>query len=186
MATNPTIYVAMLRGINVGGHKRITMADLRRAFAAAGCRDVETYIQSGNVVFAADEPDADALARAIERHLHGAFGYEIAVILRTAAEIGAVLRDDPFAGHDDPEAQPSITFFARDLPTELVVPRFSPRNDVEVVKQTTRELYTRSRRVNGRPGNPNLFGEQIFKTPATTRNLNTVAKLATLANAREV
>lgn len=184
MTNKATIYVALLRGINVGGHRRITMDELRREFAAAGCRAVETYIQSGNVVFAADEPDADALVQAIERHLHGALGYAVSVILRTAAEMDAVANDNPFAGHDDPDAQPYITFLARDLPAGLVVPRFSPLKDVEVVKATKRELFTLNRRVNGRPANPHLFTEKAFKIPATTRNLNTVTKLTALAKAR--
>ncbi len=185
MTKEAITYVALLRGINVGGHKRIKMDDLRREFAAAGCREVETYIQSGNVVFAADESDADALAQTIERHLHGALGFEVSVILRTAAEMDAVVANNPFVGHDDPDARPYITFMARDLPVDLVVPRFSPLKDTEIVKATTRELFTLNRRVKDRPANPNLFSEKTFKTPATTRNLNTVAKLAALAKARE-
>ncbi len=184
MTTKATTYVALLRGINVGGHKRIKMEDLRREFAAAGCREVETYIQSGNVVFASDESDADALAQTIERHLHGAFGFAVSVILRTAAEMDAVLKANPFADHDDPDAQPYITFMARELPADLVVPHFSPLKDTEIVKATRRELFTLNYRVNDRPANPNLFSEKAFKMPATTRNLNTVATLAALAKAR--
>ena len=80
------IYVAFLRGINVGGHKLIKMADLVRIFTKAGCRDVRTYIQSGNVIFASPLTDVDYLTRKLETALNKAVGYQVPMILKTLPE----------------------------------------------------------------------------------------------------
>src|SRR3954470_16738853 len=91
-----TTYIALLRGINVGGSRKIHMADLRETFAEAGCADVTSYIQSGNLVFshAADEALAGRLEQAIER----ATGFDVPVILRTAAAWERAIDENPYPG----------------------------------------------------------------------------------------
>jgi uncharacterized protein (DUF1697 family) len=90
-------YVALLRGVNVGGRHRIPMVDLRRRFEVLGCDEVRTHIQSGNVIFdRMSAPDGDA----IERDLAETFGFSVPVVLRTAVEMGRVVEHDPFAGLD--------------------------------------------------------------------------------------
>ena len=89
-----TRYVALLRGINVGGKNLIGMADLRACFEDQGCRDVATYIQSGNVLFTANAPGA-GLARRIERALAARFKYEASLVLRTAEQMHAILERAP-------------------------------------------------------------------------------------------
>jgi uncharacterized protein (DUF1697 family) len=89
-------YVALLRGINVGGNRKIRMADLRDVFTEAGCGDVATYIQSGNVVFTHDASDEQQLARKLERQIEAATGFAVPVMLRTDRELQAVLAANPF------------------------------------------------------------------------------------------
>lgn len=79
-------WISLLRGINVGGHKKILMADLRTLYESLGFASVRSYIQSGNVVFRTEEDGAPALARTIEGAISDAFGFDVPVILRT--EIG--------------------------------------------------------------------------------------------------
>ncbi|MFC4453033.1 DUF1697 domain-containing protein [Deinococcus sonorensis] len=86
------LHVALLRGINVGGHRRVPMPALRTVFEAAGCTRVKTYLQSGNVVFQADGPDVDRLQAALLQ----AFGFAVDVVLRRADEWGAVRRHCPY------------------------------------------------------------------------------------------
>ena len=81
MATNT--FVALLRGINVGGKNKLPMEDLAEMFAAAGCRDVRTYIQSGNVVFTATPRVAERLPALIAARIEEAFGYRTPVVMRT-------------------------------------------------------------------------------------------------------
>ena len=90
-------YVALLRGINVAGKRIVKMDALRRSFAAAGAKDVATYIQSGNVVFT----HARASAAALEKQLATDFGFAIPVVLRTAAELASVIEANPFAAPAD-------------------------------------------------------------------------------------
>jgi len=96
-------YVALLRGINVGGKNRILMADLVTCFESAGYKDVRTFIQSGNVVFRADEGERAELTQEIERLLAEAFGYNATIALRDREEMRSVIDAAPsgFGGEPD-------------------------------------------------------------------------------------
>jgi uncharacterized protein (DUF1697 family) len=88
-------FVALLRGINVGGANRIAMADLRACFEADGFRDVATYIQSGNVVFQTPEPSAAALTRRLEAMLSAGLGYPASVVVRSRAQMRTIVQKAP-------------------------------------------------------------------------------------------
>ncbi|MCC7365571.1 MAG: DUF1697 domain-containing protein [Dehalococcoidia bacterium] len=87
--------VALLRGINVGGNRKVPMARLREVFEAAGGTGVATYIQSGNVVFQPPGPLAE-FGPALEAQIEAEFGFRVLVVFRTATELAAVVRDNPF------------------------------------------------------------------------------------------
>ena len=93
-------YVAFLRAINVGGHAIIKMADLKKRFESAGLENVQTYIQSGNVIFESDE-NAEAVAKQIERQLEKAAEYKIEVFVRTMREVQAIAEKSPFKPEGD-------------------------------------------------------------------------------------
>ena len=101
-------YVALLRGINVGGHNKIAMATLRDLHGGLGHRNVVTYIQSGNVVFDADEDRSDIVG-SIETAIAGELGLDVATMLRTADELADAAAANPYAAHADP-ARVAITF----------------------------------------------------------------------------
>jgi uncharacterized protein (DUF1697 family) len=90
------VYVSLLRGINLGGHKKIKMDQLRTSFEALGFEQVKTYIQSGNVVFKAPNTSPDGLCKKIETKIQGDFGHSVSVIVRTANEIKQVMSNNPF------------------------------------------------------------------------------------------
>jgi len=90
------IYVSMLRGINVGGHKRIKMDQLRKSFEALGLEQVQTYIQSGNVVFKAGKTVPSALSARIEKRILSDFGFSVSVVSRTADEMALMIENNPF------------------------------------------------------------------------------------------
>ena len=98
-----TTYVALLRGINVGGRNRILMVDLRACFESAGYLDVRTYIQSGNVVFRSGGGDRVALTEAIERSLAEAFDYGATVVIRDLDEMRAVVEAAPHGFGTEPD-----------------------------------------------------------------------------------
>ena len=99
------IYISMLRGINVGGNKRIKMEKLRDSFEALGFEQVKTYIQSGNVVFKAGKTSSAALSERIENRILGDFSFSVSVISRTADEIANIIKNNPFVNQPgiDPE-----------------------------------------------------------------------------------
>ncbi|HEY3476743.1 MAG TPA: DUF1697 domain-containing protein, partial [Anaerolineales bacterium] len=94
-------YVAFLRGINVGGHAIIKMADLKQIFESLELDDVQTYIQSGNVIFQSDEKDADLLAKQIERQLEKATGHKIQLFVRTLREVQTIASKSTFTAKDN-------------------------------------------------------------------------------------
>ena len=89
-------WIAFLRGINVGGHNRVPMADLRRVCEEHGCSSVTTYIQSGNVLFTSALSDRGALGRLLEGAIETELGVSTPVVLRTFAELGQVVGSHPF------------------------------------------------------------------------------------------
>lgn len=101
-----SIYIALLRGINVGGKNIIKMADLKLAFIAMGFSQVQTYIQSGNVLFESHEDEA-SLRKRIEYEIEVSFGLKITVILRKAEELERIIENCPFSEKEVSEAQAS-------------------------------------------------------------------------------
>jgi uncharacterized protein (DUF1697 family) len=90
-----TRHIALLRGINVGGHKKVPMAELRRVLDEAGFADVKTYVQSGNVALSASERSPAKVSRKVEQAIEDAFGFDVAVVVRSRDEIAALVEEDP-------------------------------------------------------------------------------------------
>src|SRR5271169_2140546 len=95
------IYISMLRGINVGGHKLIKMDKLRESFEALGFKQVKTYIQSGNVVFSAGKLSPLKLSKRIEERILTDFGFSVSVISRSSDEMARTIERNPFLKESD-------------------------------------------------------------------------------------
>lgn len=172
-------YVAFLRAINVGGQKLIKMAELARIFTAAGFRNVRTYIQSGNVIFDAASANQVALRKKIEKTLQPALGYEVTVILRSLAEVEAIVRRDPFKKIETgAEAMLFVVFLSAEPKRKPKLPRASKTENLEVFAVKDRAAYIVShRKKNGWFGFPNKFVEKELGVLGTTRNWSTVNKI---------
>ncbi len=114
-------YVALLRGINVGGKNLIKMAELRLCFEGVGLSDVRTYIQSGNVLFRSPEKDMKVLTKKIETALDKAFGYESKVVLRSQQQLRAVVEHAPSGFGTTPRYRYYILFLKEPFLAEEVV-----------------------------------------------------------------
>lgn len=167
-------YVAFLRAINVGGNAIIKMADLKKIFESAGFKHVQTYIQSGNVIFESED-DPDSLETQIERVLENIAAYKIHVFVRTMREVQVIAQKSPFTPKDGEMAY--VTFLKEKPGKEHRQELLSFKSDADDFAFKGRELYNlrgdRERSVFS--GN---FVEKILKSPATTRNLTTIAKIA--------
>jgi uncharacterized protein (DUF1697 family) len=190
MSTGPARslrYVALLRGVNVGGHKPVKMAELEEAFAGLGLKNVRTVLASGNVLFDAPPSSRKKLAARITAGLKRAFGFDATVALRTLGEIEQLLDSNPFGNMQAPaRAQLYITFLAEDAPAEVAQPDRSPRGDVRMVRVSTGEIASVVVLSPGR-GTTDLMStlDKQFGRKATTRNWNTVRRIWTAHNSRE-
>jgi uncharacterized protein (DUF1697 family) len=174
-------YIALLRGINVGGHQ-VKMERLRDLFGTLGFAQVQSYIQSGNIFFDSDEQEISVLRTRIEAHLQASLGYAVPTCLRTVAEMEKLLARDPFTGIAvAPDMRLAVTFFSAPIPTMLPIPYQTPDGAYEVVAQTPTELFVVWHLQNGRPGNSYGLIEKQLKIPGTTRFWHTTAKILAAA-----
>jgi len=97
-------HVALLRGINLAGHNKVAMADLRQLVTSLGHTDVATYIQSGNVVFSSEQADTAVLASALEQAIAAELGVQIRVVVISREELAQVMRDNPYPDEPNPKA----------------------------------------------------------------------------------
>ena len=171
-------YVAFLRAINVGGHAIIKMTDLKQMFESAGLQNVQTYIQSGNVIFESGE-DEEALTKRIERQLEKAAEYKIHVFVRTMQEVQSIAEKAPFTPQADEIAY--VTFLGKKPDRKSQQTLLSFKSEADDFAFKGRELFNlrRDREKSIFSGN---FVEKILKMPSTTRNLNTISKIVAKYN----
>ncbi len=172
-------YVAFLRGINVGGNTMIRMEALKEAFAGMGLRRVRTVLASGNVVFDADEADPAALTRQIQAGLKAAFGFDIAVMLRTSAEIQALIEADPFKDvRVTPNTKLHVTFLAEKPAHALPLPHLAPDGGYGILCIVDRDLCSFVE-LTAEHGTPELMQliDREFGRQLTTRTWNTITRI---------
>ena len=110
-------YVSLLRGINVGGHKKIKMAELRELYESVGFTAVKTYLQSGNVVFAAEESDRLSIARELESAIKAHYGYEVSVLIRDLTDLEAVIAGNAFPSKSNEDPTKMCVIFLAHTPS---------------------------------------------------------------------
>jgi uncharacterized protein (DUF1697 family) len=173
-----TAYAALLRGINVGGNKQIAMPALKALFEELAFADVATYIQSGNVVFRAPRADASV----IEQRIAEVFGHEVTVILRTAAELAAVAKSNPFLSPDANVKQLYVAYLDRKPPVEAAERLDPGRSPGDRFSLRGRELYLDLGNGAGRTKLTLDYLERTLGVKGTARNWNTVLKLVELTS----
>ncbi|OON67848.1 DUF1697 domain-containing protein [Hymenobacter sp. CRA2] len=173
-----TTYIALLRGINVGGH-RVSMEALRQHFTDLGLPRVRTYIQTGNVFFDAPaDTDRAVLAARLEAHLQQRLGYAVPVFLRTTDELAQVLALEPFRQYTvTDDMRLCLMLLAQPAPAELALPHRSPKGDYEIVYLTEREAFVIWHLIGGRPPASTAFLDKLFGKQTTTRFVHTAAKI---------
>lgn len=194
-----TTYIALLRGVNVGGSARIAMQDLRALFTDMGYDDVRTYLQSGNVVFRAPAeapgarpPATDpaaapgtrppaGLAAGIEERIADGLGVSCTVLLRTAESLTRTLAANPYLHRADDPAKLHVTFLAREPAAEQAARLEVPAGETAVFTLVGDEVHLHVPDGYGRTKLNNAFIERRLGMRATTRNWKTVTALHRLA-----
>jgi len=179
-------YVAFLRAINVAGHATVKMTDLARAFGSAGCANVQTCIQSGNVLFDAPDRTTNAVFREVRIQLRKLIGEEPTILFRSATELDRLSRNSLFREFiADPKVKLYVAFLSHKPARRPSFPLVSAKEALEVIGIKNLEVFIVSRRKkNGFYGFPNNFIEKELGVAATSRNWSTITKIAALSSSR--
>ncbi|ALQ68340.1 DUF1697 domain-containing protein [Bacillus thuringiensis] len=170
-----TIYIALLRGINVGGHKVIKMADLKRVFESIGLKQVKTYIQSGNIVFESEE-GINFLKDRIQSEIKKEFDFDVPVMLRTHDEFINIIKQCPYEVHLLLEGESvHVAFLANVLSEEESSQLLTFKSELEDCYIDEKVVYLFFKNTIRNSKLMNQF--QKLHTPATVRNWRTVNKL---------
>jgi uncharacterized protein (DUF1697 family) len=174
-------HVALLRGVNVSGHNKVGMKELRARLLGLGFQDIATYIQSGNVVFKTSA--ASDVAPLIERDLRQGFGVSVTVLLRTKEQLRRVSTQNPFLRRGIDPASLHVTFLAETPKPARVRELTAKVSGPDELVVRGREVYLRCPNGYGRTKLTNTFLERQLGSPATTRNWRTVLQLVAMTDA---
>jgi len=171
-------YVALLRGINVGGHRKIKMAELRSACKAIGLSEVQTYIQSGNIVFRSPKEDTESIAQEIKDAILTNFGHEVITFVIDRAAYERVIADNPFEEREDPDPKKlHVCFLYEEVDTSLEAELQAVESNRDQVVLKPKVLYLYCPDGFGRTKYTDSIIKRILKTSGTTRNWRSVLKL---------
>lgn len=174
-------YISILRGINVSGQKKIKMIDLKNLYEDLGFTSVQTYIQSGNVIFNSDNTP-DQTASLISQKIKKVYSFDVPIIIRTHKELLEIVKNDLFLNkREEDQSKLHITFLETSVNPDIVLSfdrhKFLPDEFILHGK----EIYLYTPNGYGRTKLNNNFFENKLKMTATTRNLKTVRKLIELS-----
>ena len=176
-----TKFIALLRGINVSGQKQIKMPDLKSLFEESGFQNIETYIQSGNVIFTSKEKLPEKLEQKISLAIKRKFGFDVQIIVLTPEEIEYVLNNNPFIKKKKESEKLYVTFLAKPPSDENI-------NKLNAIDYSPEEYIIDGRYIYlfvpngyGKAKLNNNFFESKLNVSATTRNWKTVNKMFELS-----
>lgn len=173
-------HVALLRGINVGGNRKVPMKQLKALFERTGMDDVRTYIHSGNVIFRTDGVEAAGLRALLESAIRSEFGFSVMVILRSAERIRMVVEALPETWIDGIEAKCDVMFLNDGIDAEETLCRLTIKPEIDDVRYVPGAILWRAdRSALTRSGMMKLAGTELYAN-MTVRNCNTVRKLDAL------
>ncbi|MBN3931657.1 DUF1697 domain-containing protein [Streptomyces verrucosisporus] len=177
MTGRPESYAALLRGINVGGNKKVPMAELREVMAGLGWEDVRTYVNSGNAVFTAGRRDTGELAAELEAAIAGRFGFTVSCLVRTAGELRAAADACPYPAADADPAKLLVLFLGREPDRGRLAAVDTAAYAPDEFRAGERELYCWFPQGMGRSKLPGALEKACRGTTVTGRNRRTVTRL---------
>jgi uncharacterized protein (DUF1697 family) len=172
-------YISLLKGINVGGHKKVPMAKLRELLTKSGFENVQTYIQSGNIIFQSSEENTQNIEKTIKHAILDYFGFEVSVLVLTRHHLKRIFDGSPFS---EEKKKASYFMMLHDAPEKDLVKDASEKiyegEEYEIIKDCI--YYYCEKGFGQAKFNANFF-ERKLKTFATARNYNTMVKLLSLS-----
>jgi uncharacterized protein (DUF1697 family) len=175
-------YVSLLRGINVGGARKVRIEELKRLYGSLGFEGVRTYIQSGNLVFRSRSNEAGELEKIIQGKIQDLFGFDVTVILRTREELERLISRNPFIKTKAREIDKLHVTFLSEIPAKQAVESFDlAKNGKDRYTMADREIFLYCPDGYGRTKLTNSAFESKLGVRATTRNWATVNRLSEMA-----
>jgi len=171
-------YIALLRGVNVSGTKKIKMADLKVMLEEFGFANVQTYIQSGNIIFKSESNKDKELAEKIKNGIHDVFGFDVPVLVKTKTEIIQILEESPYKKAEDIAAKKIYYTLLKSTPKQENITQLDQKKyPNELFKITKNCVYLNCLKGAGNAKLNNNSIERKLKVQATTRNHRTMLKL---------
>jgi uncharacterized protein (DUF1697 family) len=172
-------YIALLKGINVGGHKKVPMAELRELLTKSGFKNVKTYIQSGNVILQSSEMSIKNIEDSIQKIIFDYFGFEVSILVKTMQDLKRIFDDSPFS---DDIKKASYFIMLHDIPEPNLVKATLEKTyegeDYYIINDC---IYFYCVKGYGQAKFNASFFERKLQTFATARNYNTMLKLLSLS-----
>ncbi|MDP4202229.1 MAG: DUF1697 domain-containing protein [Bacteroidota bacterium] len=178
-----TIYLSLLRGINIGGHKKIKMSDLKALYESFGFGQVTTYIQSGNVLFSTETNETDdVLSLHISKAIEDRFGFDVPVVIRTKEEMQKIVAQNPFAEEAETAPDKLVVMFLSSIPDTATLAKIQAKiDDNSRFAFIGNSLYFFYPDGYGQTKWHSNFFEKQLRTTVTARNWATTCKLAGMA-----
>lgn len=172
-------YIALLRGINVGGHRKVPMVELRDLLTKIGFSNVKTYIQSGNVIFQTKEIALMQLENGIKKSIETHFGFDVSVMVRTREQLQTIFDNCPF--YEDKKINSYFAILSHSPDRDLVQKAYEKTYENEEYKIINDCLYFYSDKGYGNAKFSLNYFEKKLKVNATARNYKTMLKLLSLS-----
>jgi uncharacterized protein (DUF1697 family) len=177
------VYISLLRGINVGGHKKIKMADLRALYESLDFTGTKTILQSGNAIFESQQSDRVQLSKQIEAAIEEHFDFHTHIIIRTTAEMKDVIERNPFSAEQETDPKKLLVMFLSAVPDAAAIDNLrQAHSGSEKIQSSGQELYLYYPDGAGRSKLTTTLIEKKLAIVGTARNWNTVSKLVVLAD----
>jgi len=178
MVSNKEQFVAFLRGINVGGHHKVPMAELRKEMEKLGFEKVVTILNSGNIVFDAIADNLEVLEKTIAAHLEKTFGFPIPTIIRKAEMMDELLKDKPFEDRLlTKEVRFYISFLQKEPKIDLELPWLSTDKSYEIIRVSDKNILSILDLSISKTPKAMKVLEEYFGKGITTRNWNTIKRI---------
>ncbi|MFS0674717.1 DUF1697 domain-containing protein [Ornithinibacillus sp. 179-J 7C1 HS] len=178
------IYIALLRGINVGGNNKIDMKLLKQSFERVGMKNVVTYINTGNIIFTQDGLSKSELSGALEEVIYTDFGFQIRVIVRSLNDIRNIIQAIPDSWKNDKEMKSDVMFLWDEVDNQSVLEQLVIKPDVDTVKYVPGAiLWSIDKKNLTKSGMSKIIGTKLYKL-VTVRNVNTARKIYELMQAQ--
>ncbi|MUK87907.1 DUF1697 domain-containing protein [Ornithinibacillus sp. L9] len=178
------VYIALLRGINVGGKNKIDMKLLKQTFERVGMNDVMTYINTGNIIFSYNGKSKIELSRLLEEAIQNDFGLQIKVVVRSIDNVREVVNEIPDTWKNDKDMKSDVMFLWEEIDDESVLRNLVIKPNIDKVKYVPGAiLWSVDKKNVTKSGMSRVVGSKIYKQ-VTVRNVNTVRKVYELMQAQ--